>query len=259
MLARARTSLQSRAWHRRSISAIDRMNRSPSTCRPNAALKSRAPLPKRLRRRRPHGVHTFDSPANDRAARCASISRVARFAASRCARRAQARSRRFARSATKRIADGGATGVPASDRWSPTAPSFACAFKARALRTQSKQARRRAERATASRARGHRRERRARAPFSDAEPTTSRRSRALFPSPAARYAAREAASPDSRPSAARRAVRARSHGPSPHGRMTTDSGMIDPHDAPRPTSGAPTIHSDRITQFASPIRRRAPH
>lgn len=180
-------------------------------------------------------------------------------AASRCERRAQARSRRFARSATKRIADGGATGVPASDRWSPTAPSFACAFKARALRTQSKQARRRAERATASRARGHRRERRARAPFSDAEPTTSRRSRALFPSPAARYAAREAASPDSRPSAARRAVRARSHGPSPHGRMTKDSGMIDPHDAPRPTSGAPTIHSDRITQFASPIRRRAPH
>lgn len=96
MLARARTSLQSRAWHRRSISAIDRMNRSPSTCRPNAALKSKAPLPKRLRRCRPHGVHTFDSPANDRAARCASISPVARFAASRCERRAQARSRRFA-------------------------------------------------------------------------------------------------------------------------------------------------------------------
>lgn len=96
MRARARTSLQSRARHRRSISATDRMNRSPSTCRPNAALKSRAPLPKRLRRRRPHGVHTFDSPANDRAARCASISRVARFAASRCERRAQARSRRFA-------------------------------------------------------------------------------------------------------------------------------------------------------------------
>ncbi|KGW98965.1 hypothetical protein Y034_6098 [Burkholderia pseudomallei MSHR449] len=41
--------------------------------------------------------------------------------------------------------------------------------------------------------------------------------------------------------------------------MTKDSGMIDPHDAPRPTSGAPTIHSDRITKFASPIRRRAPH
>lgn len=96
MRARARTSLQSRAWHRRSISAIDRMNRSPSTCRPNAALKSKAPLPKRLRRCRPHGVHTFDSPANDRAARCASISPVARFAASRCERRAQARSRRFA-------------------------------------------------------------------------------------------------------------------------------------------------------------------
>lgn len=137
MRARARTSLQSRAWHRRSISAADRMNRSPSTCRPNAALKSKAPLPKRLRRCRPHGVHTFDSPANDRAARCASIRPVARFAASRCERRAQARSRRFARSATKRIADGGATGVPASDRWSPTAPSFACAFKARASRART--------------------------------------------------------------------------------------------------------------------------
>ncbi|AJX69887.1 hypothetical protein BG19_5699 [Burkholderia pseudomallei MSHR840] len=232
MRALARTSLQSRAWHRRSISAIDRMNRSPSTCRPNAALKSKAPLPKRLRRCRPHGVHTFDSPANDRAARCASISPVARFAASRCERRAQARSRRFARSATKRIADGGATGVPASDRWSPTAPSFACAFKARASRAQSEQARRRAERATASRARGHRRERRARAPFSDAEPTTSRRSRALFPSPAARYAAREAASPDSRPSAARRArpcALARPIAARPH-----DEGLRNDRSARRP-------------------------
>lgn len=153
-------------------------------------------------------------------------------AASRCERRAQARSRRFARSATKRIADGGATGVPASDRWSPTAPSFACAFKARASRAQSKQARRRAERATASRARGHRRERRARAPFSDAEPTTSRRSRALFPSPAARYAAREAASPDSRPSAARRArpcALARPIAARPH-----DEGLRNDRSARRP-------------------------
>lgn len=59
MLARARTSLQSRAWHRRSISAIDRMNRSPSTCRPNAALKSKAPHRDVSVARRPDRV---DSP-----------------------------------------------------------------------------------------------------------------------------------------------------------------------------------------------------